>query len=166
MATLKEKIAALAESLKGDWFQSDFAGFEGKLIEVLYNMVDFIPEAQIQSDWNQDDDSKKDFIKNKPTVLSAAQVLEQLTVSSTATSFSDAEDLTEEEACTALGLTSEQLAALFAGSFLRFAYGINGSSILSVAFVSSNLVMLGAAETAEVGIAKINDTYSIKATYV
>ena len=26
--------------------------------------------------------------------------------------------------------------------------------------------MLGAAETAEVGIAKINDTYSIKATYV
>ena len=47
MATLKEKIAALAESLKGDWFQSDWAGFEGKLVEVLYNMADEIPPPQI-----------------------------------------------------------------------------------------------------------------------
>lgn len=139
MTTLKEKIAALAESLKGDWFQSDWAGFEGKLVEVLYNMADEFP---------------------------APQILAALTVNSSATSFTDAEGLTEEEVCTALGITSEQLAALFAGSFLRFAYGTNGASILSVAFVSSNLVMLGAAETAEVGIAKINDTYSIKATYV
>lgn len=48
MATLKEKIAALAESLKGDWFQSDFAGFEGKLIEVLYILLQFrrIPLAK------------------------------------------------------------------------------------------------------------------------
>ena len=28
-----------------------------------------IPDAQIQSDWNQSDNSKKDFIKNKPDVV-------------------------------------------------------------------------------------------------
>ena len=27
-----------------------------------------LPDAQIQSDWNQSDDTKKDYIKNKPTV--------------------------------------------------------------------------------------------------
>ena len=32
-----------------------------------------IPDAQIQSDWNQSDNTKKDFIKNKPTIP-AAQV--------------------------------------------------------------------------------------------
>lgn len=36
-----------------------------------YNDLDdtpTIPDAQIQSDWNQNDNSKKDFIKNKPTI--------------------------------------------------------------------------------------------------
>lgn len=32
-----------------------------------------IPDAQIQSDWNQSDNTKKDYIKNKPTIP-AAQV--------------------------------------------------------------------------------------------
>lgn len=40
MATIKEKIAALAESLQGDWFQADWAGYEGKLIEVLNSLVE------------------------------------------------------------------------------------------------------------------------------
>ena len=45
MEILKQKIAALAESLKGDWFQSDFAGFEGKLIEVLNLLADKIESS-------------------------------------------------------------------------------------------------------------------------
>jgi hypothetical protein len=30
-----------------------------------------IPDAQIQSDWNQTDNTAKDYIKNKPTISSA-----------------------------------------------------------------------------------------------
>jgi len=33
-----------------------------------------IPDAQIQSDWNQTDDTAKDYIKNKPTSLPASDV--------------------------------------------------------------------------------------------
>lgn len=164
MATIKEKIALLAESLKGDWFQSDWAGFEGKLIEVLNNMVDETPAAQIQSDWAQADDKKVDFIKNKPTVLTANQVFQQLTVTSTAEQFSSGSDLTEEECCTAMGLTAEQLAGLFAGSYARMNY--NTDSFISVVFVSPHLVILGAADTAEIQIAKINEFYTIQVTYV
>ena len=135
METIREKVAKLAESLKGDWFQSDWAGFEGKLIEVLYNIVDRIPAAQ-------------------------------LTVVSKATEFGSGSDLTQEECCEALGLTEEQLNGLFSGSFFRMAYGVNESSALSVVFVSPHLVILGAADTAEIQIAKINDLYTIQVTYV
>ena len=36
-----------------------------------------IPAAQIQSDWNQSDNTKKDFIKNKPTIPSISNLANQ-----------------------------------------------------------------------------------------
>lgn len=39
-----------------------------KLSYTLLTDTPTIPDAQIQSDWNQADDTKKDFIKNKPTI--------------------------------------------------------------------------------------------------
>jgi len=43
------------------------------LNEVVKSVKDSIPAAQIQSDWNQADNSQPDYIKNKPTIP-AAQV--------------------------------------------------------------------------------------------
>ena len=48
--------------------KSDFSGSYNDLSD-----KPTIPDAQIQSDWNQSDNTKKDFIKNKPTIP-AAQV--------------------------------------------------------------------------------------------
>lgn len=42
-----------------------------------------IPDAQIQSDWNQSDNTKKDYIKNKPTIP-AAQIQSDWNQSTTA----------------------------------------------------------------------------------
>lgn len=43
--------------------KSDFSGSYNDLSD-----KPTIPDAQIQSDWNQSDNTKKDFIKNKPTI--------------------------------------------------------------------------------------------------
>ena len=45
--------------------KSDFSGSYNDLTD-----KPTIPDAQIQSDWNQTDDTKKDFIKNKPSIPS------------------------------------------------------------------------------------------------
>ena len=48
-------------NVKPDWNASS-----GTAAEILNKPT--IPAAQIQSDWNQSDDTQKDFIKNKPTI--------------------------------------------------------------------------------------------------
>ena len=52
-----------------DWHLAVFDWVTWKLIKDWWA----IPDAQIQSDWDQSDNTKKDFIKNKPTIP-AAQV--------------------------------------------------------------------------------------------
>lgn len=47
--------------------QSDWNQSDNSTKDYIKNKPS-IPAAQIQSDWNQSDDSKKDFIKNKPTI--------------------------------------------------------------------------------------------------
>lgn len=55
-------------------FNDDRTNFKvGDGREEYQNLPDFlptIPAAQIQSDWNQTDNTQKDFIKNKPTLFS------------------------------------------------------------------------------------------------
>lgn len=56
---------ALATALAG---KQDVIDSSHKLSYTLLTDTPTIPDAQIQSDWNQSDDTKKDFIKNKPTI--------------------------------------------------------------------------------------------------
>lgn len=48
----------------------DWNAVNGSSAEILNKPT--IPDAQIQSDWNQSDNTQKDFIKNKPTTMGAS----------------------------------------------------------------------------------------------
>lgn len=50
----------------GDITKAEVAEVSGTLQSEIEQVSASIPGAQIQSDWNQTDDSKKDYIKNKP----------------------------------------------------------------------------------------------------
>ena len=50
--------------------QSDWEQSDNTKVDYIKNKPT-IPAAQIQSDWSQSDDSQKDFIKNKPTIPAA-----------------------------------------------------------------------------------------------
>lgn len=82
---LSNKVAAL-ESLLDDDAQNPTAVIDkfneivaflnsinntDTLSGLLQDIISQIPDAQIQSDWNQTDNTKKDYIKNKPTIPDA-----------------------------------------------------------------------------------------------
>ena len=50
--------------------QSDWNESDNTKLDYIKNKPT-IPDAQIQSDWTQSDDTAKDFIKNKPTIPTA-----------------------------------------------------------------------------------------------
>ena len=142
MTMTKSQIkTAIDNNIKGQFNQIDISG---KLADILTDTVDNIPEAQVQSDWNQVDDTKVDFIKNKPTIPTAAGVLASLTLESSATSFSDASDLAKADAATALGITGDELDALMSGEYMRFAYGTNHAKILAVDSADGASLSMGA----------------------
>ena len=141
MTMTKSQIkTAIDNNIKGQFNQIDISG---KLADILTDTVDNIPEAQIQSDWNQADDTEADYIKNKPTIPTAAGVLTALTLTSSATSFTDASDLSKADAATALGITETELDALMAGSYLRLVY--NTDKVLGVDAADGASLSLGAA---------------------
>lgn len=48
---------------------------EGDVLTTTVNGIEWTPPpAQLQADWEQEDDTQKDYIKNKPTVENGAQV--------------------------------------------------------------------------------------------
>ena len=61
---------------------------------VTYEIVDAVARAktveQIQSDWNQVDETKADFIKNKPVEATDDEVMTLLTAYNVITLFADA----------------------------------------------------------------------------
>lgn len=57
--------AGAQANVKPDWNAAS-----GSSAEILNKPT--IPDAQIQSDWNQSDNTQKDFIKNKPTTMGAS----------------------------------------------------------------------------------------------
>ena len=144
MTMTKDQIKqAVADKIVGQGNQVDISGALGN---ILIDTVDNIPEAQVQSDWNQADDTKADYIKNKPsipTVPTAAQTLASLTLTSSATSFTDGSDLSKADAATALGVTEAELDALMAGSYLRLVY--NTDKVLGVDAADGANLSLGAA---------------------
>lgn len=117
----------------------------GKLPSILRGILDLAAGGEnVQSDWNQSDNTKADYIKNKPaipTVPTAQQTLAALTLESSAASFSSASNLTKESAATALGISEDELDALFEGDYIRVTYG-TGSG-LSVDSFSAASVSLG-----------------------
>ncbi|MDD6581625.1 MAG: hypothetical protein PUF10_02960 [Bacteroidales bacterium] len=62
--------AATTEVVKGDDSRLSDARTPTSHTHTTSEITDFptIPDAQIQSDWNQSDNTKKDYIKNKPTI--------------------------------------------------------------------------------------------------
>ena len=66
------------------------------------------------------------------------------TLNSSKSSFSDASDLSKAEAATALGITGDELDALMAGQYTRFAYGTNHAKILSVDSADGASLSMGA----------------------
>ena len=66
----KVTIAATGGGGGGSSVQSDWEQDDDTADDFIKNKPT-IPDAQIQSDWNQSDNTKKDFIKNKPTIPAA-----------------------------------------------------------------------------------------------
>lgn len=66
------------------------------------------------------------------------------TLESSKSSFSDASDLTKTAAATALGITGDELDALMAGDYTRFAYGTNHAKILAVDSADGANLSMGA----------------------
>lgn len=75
---LKSKINQVSVTLSdSNNIKLDTTNFDGNLDETITTVQELadavdnlvIPDAQIQSDWNQSDNTAKDYIKNKPTVL-------------------------------------------------------------------------------------------------
>lgn len=64
MLTIKERIEAFVKQ------QGNQVGAGAELAAILNDILDAIPAAQVQSDWNQANNTKPDFIKNKPTIPS------------------------------------------------------------------------------------------------
>ena len=87
----------------------------GKLGDILDNIVDLIPST-----------------------------LAEVTLESSAASFTDASDLAKAAAATALGITAAQLDDLMAGKYTRFAYGTNHAKILAVDSADGASLSMGA----------------------
>lgn len=68
-----------------------------------------IPEAQIQSDWNQADDSKVDYIRNKPTIPTKTSDLENDSFVSYVNNTQGLTDTEKENARTNIGAVSSTL---------------------------------------------------------
>ena len=66
------------------------------------------------------------------------------TLESSKSSFSDASDLTKSAAATALGISGDELDALMAGGYTRFAYGTNHAKILAVDAADGANLSMGA----------------------
>ena len=54
--------------------QSDWNQADNTKLDFIKNKPS-IPAAQIQSDWNQADNTKLDYIKNKPTIPSVSNLV-------------------------------------------------------------------------------------------
>ena len=66
------------------------------------------------------------------------------TLESSKSSFTDASDLTKSAAATALGISGDELDALMAGGYTRFAYGTNHAKILAVDSADGANLSMGA----------------------
>ena len=66
----KNKLAGIASGAEVN-VQSDWNQTDNTADDYIKNKPD-IPAMQVQSDWNQTDDTKKDFIKNKPNLATVA----------------------------------------------------------------------------------------------
>lgn len=85
----KEEIQALIDAKIAG--QGTMVDVGGALPTILKEIVDLaLAGANVQSDWNQADNTKADFIKNKPTIPASAPVFE-------VAEFSGAKDITGDE---------------------------------------------------------------------
>ena len=71
--TIAELKALVAAKIAGQGTMVDAGGALPTILDAIADLLATIPAAQIQSDWAQSDNTKVDFIKNKPTIP-AAQV--------------------------------------------------------------------------------------------
>lgn len=140
--TEQEIISLIDAALAG---QGSAIDISGKLPVILKSILAIATGGEnVQSDWSQSDTTKADYIKNKPaipTVPTAQQTLAALTLESSAASFSSASNLTKEAAATALGISEDELDALFEGDYIRVTYGTDSG--LSVDSFSAASVSLG-----------------------
>ena len=85
-----------------------------------------------------------DVADNLGNILDDILDLVPFTLESSKSSFTDASDLTKSAAATALGITGDELDALMAGEYTRFAYGTNHAKILSVDSADGANLSMGA----------------------
>ena len=85
-----------------------------------------------------------DVADNLGNILDDILDLVPFTLESSKSSFTDTSDLTKSAAATALGITGDELDALMAGEYTRFAYGTNHAKILSVDSADGANLSMGA----------------------
>lgn len=121
--TKAEIIALIAARIEGQGTSVDASSVLPSILNGIIGLID-------------------DVAAEIPSVPSASDNLASLTCVSEADSFSDATDLTAEEAAEALGISEDDLASLFEGSFIRLSYA-DGASFLGVDSASASSVSLG-----------------------
>lgn len=126
---------------------------------VLPTILNGIIDLFTQADWNEEDTESLGFILNKPSIPTAADMLAALTLTGDTDSITSASDLTAAECATALGLASaDELEALMAGQYLRYAYGTDGTNILGVDSADGSSLSLG---NGAVTVTVADDTWNV-----
>lgn len=94
--------------------------------------------ASKQADWNQADNTKPDFIKNKPTIPDApGNPLKTITVA--ALPNSSLQNYTKEQMCSYLDISEAELDALMAGEYIFVNEVVNGHTCTRVTMFEHNV---------------------------
>lgn len=86
---LTEAIAAGGGGGGGTQIQSDWNQSDNSKVDFIKNKPT-IPDAQVQADWNESDTSSKAYINNKPVIPSWTEVFSTLEAGSTSITLSSA----------------------------------------------------------------------------
>ena len=100
--TIDELKALVAARIAGQGSAIDIGNALPTLFNEILDALGAVPAAQIQSDWNQADNTKVDFIKNKPTIPAAPLVVDGLTFATGEVTVTS-EDMTAISACMTSG---------------------------------------------------------------
>lgn len=120
-----ERIEGAKEAIEGAIEERGIEIPEGSLLGDLPGLIRQIP-GPVQADWNEDDTSAPDYIKNKPTIPGERVVQSSANIPSTFIN----EEKTSSEMAQLLGISDSDFLGLLSGAFLAIKFQDGLASVL------------------------------------